>query len=93
MKTSGVLVENLDSSPANLHLNIRQNGQQQPATFFTAWLQNELNSDVARFISHESNCIATNQGVVCYTAVFSVVTQRSVEGALRDDSKNGCVAD
>ena len=29
-------------------------------------------------------------GVVCYTAVFSVVTQR---GALRDDTKNGCVAD
>ena len=29
------------------------------------------------------------QTVVCYTAVFSVVTQR----ALRDDTKNGCVAD
>ena len=28
--------------------------------------------------------------VVCYTAVFSVVTQRS---SLRDDTKNGCVAD
>ena len=27
--------------------------------------------------------------VVCYTAVFSVVTQRS---SLRDDTKNGCVA-
>ena len=26
--------------------------------------------------------------LVCYTAVFSVVTQR-----LRDDTKNGCVAD
>ena len=32
------------------------------------------------------------RGVVCYTAVFSVVTQRW-GGALRDDSKNGCVAD
>ena len=44
--------------------------------------------------------------VVCYTAVFSVVTQRSfgedrspsnfdglLGGALRDDTKNGCVAD
>ena len=32
--------------------------------------------------------------VVCYTAVFSVVTQRSSwGGALRDDTKNGCVAD
>ena len=31
--------------------------------------------------------------VVCYTAVFSVVTQRSWGGALRDDTKNGCVAD
>ena len=28
---------------------------------------------------------------ICYTAVFSVVTQRS--SLLRDDSKNGCVAD
>ena len=46
----------------------------------------------------ESNiyyCII-GKGVVCYTAVFSVVTQRSSplwEGALRDDTKNGCVAD
>ena len=32
--------------------------------------------------------------VVCYTAVFSVVTQRSSPlEALRDDTKNGCVAD
>ena len=33
--------------------------------------------------------------LVCYTAVFSVVTQRSSpqEEALRDDSENGCVAD
>ena len=34
--------------------------------------------------------------LVCYTAVFSVVTQRSCHlwgEALRDDSKNGCVAD
>ena len=36
--------------------------------------------------------------VVCYTVVFSVVTQRSSPlsywgGALRDDTKNGCVAD
>ena len=31
-----------------------------------------------------------NYLLVCYTAVFSVVTQR---GALRDDTKNGCVAD
>ena len=31
--------------------------------------------------------------VVCYTAVFSVVTQLSSPGALRDDTKNGCVAD
>ena len=32
----------------------------------------------------------SNFSVVCYTAVFSIVTQR---GALRDDTKNGCVAD
>ena len=33
--------------------------------------------------------------LVCYAAVFSVVTQRSSpqRGALRDDTKNGCVAD
>ena len=34
--------------------------------------------------------------LVCYTAFFSVVTQRSSlkgRGALRDDTKNGCVAD
>ena len=31
--------------------------------------------------------------VVCYTAVFSVVTQRSRGEALRDETKNGCVAD
>ena len=32
--------------------------------------------------------------VVCYTAVFRVVTQPfSWGGALRDDSRNGCVAD
>ena len=29
--------------------------------------------------------------VVCYAAVFSVVMQRG--GVLRDDTKNGCVAD
>lgn len=29
--------------------------------------------------------------IVCYTAVLRVVTQRS--GALRDETKNGCVAD
>ena len=35
------------------------------------------------------------EDVVCYTAVFSVVTQRerSSGGALRDYTKNGCVAD
>ena len=31
--------------------------------------------------------------LVCYTAVFSVVTQCSSGGALRDDTENGCVAD
>ena len=31
--------------------------------------------------------------VVCYTAVFRAVTQRSSRGALRDDTKNGCAAD
>ena len=32
-------------------------------------------------------------GIVCYTAVFSVVTQRSgEERCVSDDTKNGCVA-
>ena len=31
--------------------------------------------------------------LVCYTAVFCVYTQRSPPGALRDDTKNGFVAD
>ena len=31
--------------------------------------------------------------LVCYTAVFSVVTQCPWGGALREDTKNGCVAD
>ena len=30
--------------------------------------------------------------IVCYTAVFSLVTQRS-SPLVRDDTKNGCVAD
>ena len=30
--------------------------------------------------------------LVCYTAIFRVVTQRS-SPPLRDDTKNGCVAD
>ena len=36
-------------------------------------------------------CTSTGS-VVCYTAVLSVVMQRSSQ-ALRDDTKNGCVAD
>ena len=36
-----------------------------------------------------SNCFMNRVIVVCYTAVFSVVTQRSSY----DDTKNGCVAD
>ena len=31
--------------------------------------------------------------LVCYTAVFGVVTQHSSRGTLRDDTKNGCVGD
>ena len=38
--------------------------------------------------------IASITLIVRYTAVFSVVTQRSSpQGALRDDTKNGCVVD
>ena len=40
--------------------------------------------------NHRNSYVLTEapSGVVCYTAVFSVVTQ-----ALRDDTKNGCAAD
>ena len=49
-------------------------------------------------IANESNNIPFAALIlVCYTAVFSVVTQRSSPqgrgGALGDDTKNGCVAD
>ena len=37
--------------------------------------------------------LKTIPDIVCYTAVFCVVTQRSSPGALRDDTKNGCLAD
>ena len=40
---------------------------------------------------YPSNIHPSIPALVCYTAVFSVVTQRS--SLLRDDSKNGCVAD
>ena len=36
---------------------------------------------------------ATGKVTVCYTSVFRVVRQHSSPGALRDDTKNGCVAD
>ena len=44
------------------------------------------------------NFSAAFLSIVCYTGVFCVVTQRSSPlvawgGALRDDTKNGCVAD
>ena len=40
-------------------------------------------------------CNTSTGFLVCYTAVFRVVTQCSPPwgGALRDDTKNGCVAD
>ena len=52
----------------------------------------------------QGQTIKANIKLVCYTAVFSVVTQRSspltaaeshatLLRALRDDTKNGCVAD
>ena len=54
------------------------------------------------------NCASAESVLVCYTAVFSGVTQRSSpqfpgmwcvlgsrlwEGALRDDTENGCAAE
>ena len=50
-----------------------------------------LNEDliVAVLISLLYVLFVSRAKIVCYTAVFSVVTQ----GSLRDDSKNGCVAD
>ena len=37
--------------------------------------------------------IITSMLSLVYAAVLSVVTQRSSPGALRDDTKNGCVGD
>ena len=38
--------------------------------------------------------VQTDKSVISYSAVFSVVTQRSSpERALRDDTKNGCLSD
>ena len=34
-------------------LKVREKGQQKSATCFVTWLQNELNGNVARFITHE----------------------------------------
>ena len=39
-------------------------------------------------------CVEALTTTVCYTAVLSVVTQRSSpQREKRDDTKNGCVAD
>ena len=51
---------------------------------------------IGLLITHENSdlgaiSVKVTLHVVCYTAVFRVVTQAG--GALRDDSKNGCVAD
>ena len=44
----------------------------------------------AKTIWYSGNIALAGLGIVCYTAVFRVVTQW---GALRDDTRNGCVAD
>ena len=45
-------------------------------------------------VGASQNMIPRERLLVCYTAVFRVVTQRSSPlEALRDDTKNGCVAD
>ena len=45
------------------------------------------------YCNSDKEKMRTTSNIVCYTAVFSVVTQRSSPQALRDDTKNGCVAD
>ena len=52
----------------------------------------------AKLVLTGSKVWKEGRGIVCYTAILSVVTQRSSPqrqwgGTLRDDSKNGCVAD
>ena len=55
------------------------------------------NKDKEYFMAGTLKGDPTQDNLVCYTAVFSVVTQCSSPlqwgGALRDDTKNGCVAD
>ena len=51
------------------------------------------NLESGKFLLLESGIQLEESGIplVCYTAVFSVVTQRSRGGALRHDTKNGCM--
>ena len=52
--------------------------------------------NVRRAFSPDQTDCPWISSLVCYTAVSSVVTQSSSPmwgGALRDDTKNGCVAD
>ena len=44
-----------------LSLKLWLNGQQKRAACFATLLQNQLNSHVARFTSHKSNCLEPNQ--------------------------------
>ena len=52
--------ENQESICARVKL--RQNGQQKRSTCFAPLLQKELNSDVARFTTHESNLSCNKSG-------------------------------
>ena len=51
---------------------------------------------VHNFVPDHWTARQSRLNLVCHTAVFSVVTQRTCHmwgGALRDDTKKGCVAD
>ena len=64
---------------------------EEPLVTLRRWDGDSLSCSPTTFYFRDLN--VASPYIVCYTAVFNVVTQRSSlwRGALRDDTKNGCV--
>ena len=80
-----------DKMPSSITVKTGQAYPQDRDNEAIIWKMNPLVVPQPVSNSHLSSYI-----LICYTAVFSVATQRSsprVGGALRDDTKNGRVAD
>ena len=77
-KNLGPVVRNVDNAIHRINLYPADNAIGSAGQWYIRWIA------------------LSNVWIVCYTAVFRVVTQRSSPlrgGALRDETKNGCVAD